>query len=170
LICVIVVIAVLASMLLPAIGKMTERANNTKCQNNLKQLATAAHSWASDHENVFPVIEFDPENPAYEAQQNALPLNEAFKSYGINAENLKCAADVRGPNWFAKKGYSYMWQPQVAGEETVSVTIFRGRNPVEVPLSRVVLASDFESVHFPDQTGAAKRRNVVYADGHVVAR
>ncbi len=36
LICVIVVIAVLASMLLPAIGKMTERATNIKCQNNLR--------------------------------------------------------------------------------------------------------------------------------------
>lgn len=170
LLCVIAIIAVLASMLMPTFGKMTERANNLKCQNNLRQIGAAANLAANDHNNTFPPVEFDPQDPVYTPEEGAKPLSEAFKPYGISSEHLKCAADVRGPDWFAKLGCSYMWKPQSADEETNSVTVYRRGRIYEVPPSRVQLATDYEAVHFPDQEGARKRMNVVYADGHVVAR
>ena len=170
LLCVVAIIGVLASLLMPTFSKMTERANNLKCQSNLRQIGVAAHLAANDHNNTFPPVEFDVSNPAYTAEEAAKPLSEVFKAYGITAEILKCAEDVRGANWFRSTGASYLWKPQSADEETASITVYRRSASYELPPSRVQLATDYEAVHLPEQTGARKRMNVVYADGHVVSR
>ena len=46
---VIAIIAILAAMLFPAVGKSLERAEVAKCRSNLKQLAAMAMVYASDH-------------------------------------------------------------------------------------------------------------------------
>ena len=171
LLCVIVVIAVLASMLLPTVGKVIERANNIKCQSNLRQIGVAVHAAATDHDNTFPIIEFDPKNPAHaDTSDGAKPLPEALAPYGIGPANLQCPEDLKGPNWFAKLGCSYMWSPISEDEPTAAVTAYFRRRAVLLAPSRVRLATDYEAVHFPDETGARKKMNVLYADGHVVSR
>jgi len=51
---VIAIIAILAGMLLPALGKAKSKANKIKCVNNLKQAATAYNVWASDKNDNYP--------------------------------------------------------------------------------------------------------------------
>jgi prepilin-type N-terminal cleavage/methylation domain-containing protein/prepilin-type processing-associated H-X9-DG protein len=51
---VIVIIAVLAGLLLPVLGRVTDNANSTKCVSNLRQIGTAINAYANDNEDQLP--------------------------------------------------------------------------------------------------------------------
>jgi len=53
---VIAVIAILASLLLPALAKSKMASQNTFCKNNMKQIAVAANLYAGDNQDHLPMI------------------------------------------------------------------------------------------------------------------
>jgi len=51
---VIAIIALLASLLMPALGRIREKAQKTACMSNLHQIGLAAQGYANDHEGYLP--------------------------------------------------------------------------------------------------------------------
>jgi prepilin-type N-terminal cleavage/methylation domain-containing protein len=51
---VIAVIAILAGLLLPALGRAKDQGKRVVCVNNLKQIGVSYRAWASDHDSKFP--------------------------------------------------------------------------------------------------------------------
>ena len=51
---VVAVIALLAAMLLPAVGMVRNLAKSASCTNNLRQISLAVYGYAADNENIFP--------------------------------------------------------------------------------------------------------------------
>jgi prepilin-type N-terminal cleavage/methylation domain-containing protein/prepilin-type processing-associated H-X9-DG protein len=57
---VIGIIAILASLLLPALARAKAKANQTKCLNNVRQLGLALTMYASDHDGEYPMRRLKP--------------------------------------------------------------------------------------------------------------
>jgi prepilin-type N-terminal cleavage/methylation domain-containing protein len=80
---VIAIIAILVSLLLPAVQQAREAARRTQCRNNLKQLGLALHNYASTH-TVFPASCFIDGNrisQPWSAHAQLLPFLEGGNQY-----------------------------------------------------------------------------------------
>ena len=172
LLAVIAIIATMASLFFPAIAKVTDRASSVACVNNLRQIGIGVLAYVGDNEYKYPIVEPNPDSPVYLPEDEAQPIFVELEPYGVTQEILKCPADIKGPNWFAKRtttidgktyGTSYQWRPIVDEENTLSPKIYGGRRGAGVRVvnpSRVTICTDFEGVH-------SGRMNRLYADGHV---
>jgi prepilin-type processing-associated H-X9-DG protein/prepilin-type N-terminal cleavage/methylation domain-containing protein len=60
---VIAIIAILAGLLLPALGRAKSQAGSTNCKSNLRQLQVALTTYTGDHHGSFPLNIADPPAP-----------------------------------------------------------------------------------------------------------
>ena len=81
LLCVIAIIGVLASLLLPALNQAKEKARRIQCVNHLRQVGMAFQSFAQDHNGQFPM---------------AVPTNS-----GGSLEFAQSAYRITGPFYFS---------------------------------------------------------------------
>jgi len=96
---VIAIIAILAAMLLPALSKARERARNSSCVNNLKQIGTGAFMYAERAKDRLPYVGDRAETPvttAFYHATNAAPTPWwfALNDYVSNEKSFICPADT----------------------------------------------------------------------------
>src|SRR5690349_10868232 len=60
---VIAIVAILAALLLPALGRAKARAHNAACMNNLRQLGIATRLYSDDNQELLPSAEILPTQP-----------------------------------------------------------------------------------------------------------
>jgi prepilin-type N-terminal cleavage/methylation domain-containing protein/prepilin-type processing-associated H-X9-DG protein len=80
---VIAIIAILAAMLLPALGRAKETAKRISCLNNLQQLSLAAHMYVDDNQGAYPP----------RSDSDRWP-DKFYDSYGKNLKLLLCLSEI----------------------------------------------------------------------------
>lgn len=179
----VAIIAVLAGLLLPGLGRTKAKAYNAPCVNNLRQLGIATRVYADENHERLPSAEILPSQPV--DSRHPLPricdvlAGQVGRSAGAATNGtsvFRCPADRKGR--FAAEGSSYEWNTDLNGhriDETRTDSAFlllKKGDPsggftnfvVTLPPATTPLLLDYDPSHpRPTKTG----KNVVFMDGHV---
>ncbi len=90
---VISIIAILASMLLPALGKAKAKGQQIFCTNNQKQLALAVQMYTDDYDNWFPPMQAQETIPGRRATIESSWRPYLFTFVGKNARVYDCPSE-----------------------------------------------------------------------------
>lgn len=128
LIVVMAIIAILASLLFPALAQAKEKANRTICATNLRQIGMATLMYLSDYRDFFPTANDlgNEQEEGYEwvdwnPRRNARPKEQKFLEGGIlpyiqrfSTNLFTCPSDKKLSNWrknpqFGISGYGFSY-------------------------------------------------------------
>jgi prepilin-type processing-associated H-X9-DG protein len=94
------IVAILAALLVPAFGRMRDKAQNAQCLGNLRQLGASLHLYAADNDGRLPFIGNDGFGQGkYWFNQ----ISPAYDLFSPSSRVFHCPADPR-PEWKAKPG------------------------------------------------------------------
>jgi prepilin-type N-terminal cleavage/methylation domain-containing protein/prepilin-type processing-associated H-X9-DG protein len=150
---VIAIIAMIVSLLLPAVMGARESARRTQWQSNMKQIGLSMTQYLDLHH------EFPDAAVMHTLMPDSPPLTEFLAPFAENNEGIfRCPSDSR---FFARgERISYEYHRKLAGQTLVQVARRQSIHGGPIPLSQVIVLFDFEPVHFGE-------RNFLYADTHV---
>ena len=95
---VIAIIAILAAILFPVFAKAREKARQTACLSNLRQLGTAVLMYAQDYDELYPQSYQDVSSGVGTASQIPLTWPNRIQPYINNVQIYVCPSDGRPPN------------------------------------------------------------------------
>ena len=153
----IAIIAILAALLLPAIGRSKEQGKSTACLSNLRQLGIAVTLFTQDNENKMPVI--------YDAPVGVPPTNlltqmdVVLSNHLGSVRVLLCPSDNK--QLFTQTGTSYAWNSLINGQDAEHLSVFA----IDFDPHNIPIAFDKEAFHAA--AGTKRGVNYLYADGHI---
>ncbi len=152
---VIAVIAVLAGLLLPALGRAKESGKATACLSNLHQMGIALQLYVQDNNNKLPYM-----RDKSLTSTNELPSPDVVLSNHLgNVRVLLCPSDNQ--QIYQQTASSYGWNSLLNGEDADHLVAFGMLfNPHEIPLM-------YDKQKFHAARGEKKAQNFLYADGHI---
>lgn len=158
---VISIIAILAALLMPALGKAKEAGRATACLSNLHQIGIALQVYVDGNNNLLPVMRdrasiLETNLPA----TNSLPSPEKVLASELGNTNvMRCPSDRE--DLCTKTGSSYSWNSLLNGQKADNLIVFGMHfNPHAIPVF-------FDKEDFHKARGAARSVNYLYADGHI---
>ncbi len=154
---VIAIIAILASILFPVFAQAREKARQSACISNLKQIGLAVHMYATDYDELLPLAnEYPAAPPPADGYHQGPPgIFEVLEPYTKNHQIFRCRSD-KDKMWEQQgTSYDYGFGLLDSGMPAQMIDAPWGGEP-----SKTLLAGDYS----PDwHTNGA---NMLYADGH----
>lgn len=152
---VIAIIALLAALLLPALGRAKESGRATACLSNLHQIGIALQLYVQDNNNHLPNM-----RDKSLVSTNELPSPDVvLTNYLGNSRVLKCPSDFQ--HVFETTGSSYYWNNLLNGQDADHLSAFG----ISFAPHQIPLFCDKDKFHAA--RGAKKEVNYLYADGHL---
>ncbi len=152
---VIAILALLAGLLLPALGRAKESGRAAACLSNLHQVGIALQLYVQDNGNRLPFMR--DRSPGL---TNDLPSPDlVLSNYLGNLNVLRCPSDRQ--RLFEDTGSSYSWNSLLNGQDADHLSALGlSFNPRQIPLL-------FDKDRFHRARGELKALNYLYADGHL---
>lgn len=181
LLCVIAIISILASLLLPALSQGSARAKRLQCLNNLRQTGLAFHMFAHDHNGDFPMAVPEQLGGSLEFAQRASRLQGefffAFRCFQtlsndlVTPRLLVCPADNRLPaaNFGALRNDNLSYFVGLKADYRKPNTILAGDRNITNDQARAVTVLQLGPNHFLCWTHDLHqfKGNLLLADGSV---
>jgi prepilin-type processing-associated H-X9-DG protein len=167
---VILILGVVLSILMPAIGLLRENALSARCQQHLRTLGHGIQHYMADYrfENWLPASEL-PNGPLwFEKLEPFVSGHEA----GRASENFSCPRAPFGQRGFSRESLSYGWNERFLPFGTLSNKVANGDETIVIADSLTVGPAD---TVLPPQgevclaTRHRGRANVLFVAGHVGA-
>jgi len=110
------IIVILVSMLLPALSKAREFAQEAKCNNNLKQIGLGLVGYSDDNYGYAPFTDWvTPLYPKYISQYKAFECPTSTQEAPNRTVTLNAAGAIAQPKWTGY-GMNYMKMPYRSGQ------------------------------------------------------
>jgi prepilin-type N-terminal cleavage/methylation domain-containing protein/prepilin-type processing-associated H-X9-DG protein len=180
---VIAIIAILAAILFPVFAQAREKARQTTCESNLKQIGTAFSIYVQDYDESFPNTGEQylwtgrywrwPLKPylGYNRQQTS--ASDPLKSTGSDAHILVCPSDPTARAQWDSTSYAYSsafyHTPDQVNKQQALPTTTQPLAAVQYPAAKALVGewlSNHQEPRTADWTTWNGARNYVFVDGH----